>query len=70
MSGWNLPPGCSLADIDALFEESDEEQCLDHEVEDTLAEVEGISPDEALEFWKFVVEMRTPEDLANWEPIF
>lgn len=39
MAGWNLPPGCTLNDIDRLFENSDEEQCLDTEVEDQLTEV-------------------------------
>lgn len=41
MSGWNLPPGVTLNDIDALFEESDEDQCLDTEVEDQLTEEEA-----------------------------
>lgn len=56
MSSWNLPPGCTLADIDALFEEADEDQCLDTEVEDQLTEVEGLSPGEIAEFWMLVVE--------------
>jgi hypothetical protein len=46
MSGWNLPPGCTLADIDALFEESDEEQCLDAEVEDQLSDIEPLTSGE------------------------
>ncbi len=37
MPAFNLPPGVTLADIDALFEDSDEEQCLD--TEDKLTEV-------------------------------
>lgn len=39
MTGWNLPPGCTLADIDRLFADVDEEQCLDLGVEDQLTEV-------------------------------
>jgi hypothetical protein len=39
MPAFNLPPGVTLADIDRLYEESDEEQCLDTEVEDSLTDV-------------------------------
>lgn len=39
MTGWNLPPGVSLADIERLYEDADEEQCLDLGVEDQLTEV-------------------------------
>ncbi len=39
MPAFNLPPGVTLADIDRLFEDSDENQCLDTEVEDQLTEV-------------------------------
>lgn len=34
MSAFNLPPGVTLQSIDTLFEESDEEQCLDTESEE------------------------------------
>jgi len=37
MTAFNLPPGVTLADIDRLFEEADEEQCLS--TEDQLTEV-------------------------------
>jgi hypothetical protein len=36
---FNLPPRVTLADIDALYEEADEKQCLSTEVEDSLTEV-------------------------------
>lgn len=39
MTAFNLPPGVSLADIERLFADADEEQCLDTEVEEKLAEV-------------------------------
>jgi len=39
MTAFNLPPGCTLADIDRLFADADEEQCLDMGVEDQLTEM-------------------------------
>lgn len=39
MTAFNLPPGCTLADIDRLFADADEDQCLDTEVEDQLTEM-------------------------------
>ncbi len=39
MPAFNLPPGVTIADIDRLFEDSDENQCLDTDVEDKLTEV-------------------------------
>ena len=56
MPGWNLPPGVTLADIDRLFEESDESQCLDTEVEEKAAQLTWTDEELA--------------ELAKWEPIF
>lgn len=38
MTAFNLPPGCTLADIERLYEDADEDQCLDTAVEDQLTE--------------------------------
>ena len=34
MSGYSLPPRVTLQSIDTLFEEADEDQCLDTESEE------------------------------------
>jgi hypothetical protein len=60
-TGWNLPPGVTLNDIDALFEESDEEQCLDTGVEDRLTEAPWEPTEEELDAMKA---------LGIWTPIF
>jgi hypothetical protein len=46
MSAFNLPPGVTLQDIDRLFEDSDESQCLDTEVEDQLTDFEPLSTEQ------------------------
>lgn len=49
MTAFNLPPGCTLADIDRLFEESDEDQCLDTEVEDQLTDIGPLTSEQRAE---------------------
>jgi hypothetical protein len=52
---FNLPPGVTLADIDRLFEEADESQCLG--AEDSLTETEPLmTPDELAAFWQLANE--------------
>lgn len=48
MTAFNLPPGCTLSDIERLFEESDEDQCLDLGVEDQLTDV-PLTPEQRAE---------------------
>lgn len=55
MSGWNLPPGVTLQAIDALFEEADEEQCLDTEIEEKTER--ALTPDEMAAIAKLLSEL-------------
>jgi len=55
MSGYSLPPRVTPQSIDALFEESDEDQCLDTESEEKSER--ALSPAEMTEIAKLLSEI-------------